>query len=150
MMKSPGYVKCAGFFLAAAMLLVCQPAFAEKRVALVLGNSAYQNVAKLPNPVNDGAVIARRSRTPASTWSIRATICRRPRPAARCATLPTVPAMPTIAWSIMPANGIEVDGANYLIPVERETGTRYRRFTTRRFRWIGCCWRSSPPRSCGW
>jgi len=58
MMKSPGYVKLRRFFLAAAMLLVCQPAFAEKRVALVLGNSAYQNVAKLPNPVNDGAVIA--------------------------------------------------------------------------------------------
>ena len=28
------------------------------RVALVLGNSAYQNVAQLPNPVNDGAIIA--------------------------------------------------------------------------------------------
>ena len=44
--------------LAAALLLVCQPAFAEKRVALVLGNSAYRNVAPLSNPVNDGAVIA--------------------------------------------------------------------------------------------
>ena len=32
---------------AAASLLVCEPAFAEKRVALVLGNSAYQNVAPL-------------------------------------------------------------------------------------------------------
>jgi uncharacterized caspase-like protein len=58
MMKSPGYLKLRRFFLVAALLLVCQPAFAEKRVALVLGNSAYQNVAKLPNPVNDGAVIA--------------------------------------------------------------------------------------------
>ena len=46
------------FGLAAAVLLACQPAHAEKRVALVLGNSAYQNVAPLPNPVNDGAVIA--------------------------------------------------------------------------------------------
>lgn len=58
MMKSPGSLKLYRFFLAAALLLVCQPAFAEKRVALVLGNSAYQNVAPLPNPVNDGAVIA--------------------------------------------------------------------------------------------
>src|SRR5437016_12353758 len=58
-MKSPGSLGLRGFLLAAALLLgVCQPAFAEKRVALVLGNSAYQNVARLPNPVNDGTVIA--------------------------------------------------------------------------------------------
>ena len=43
---------------AAASLLVCGPALAEKRVALVLGNSAYQNVAPLANPVNDSARIA--------------------------------------------------------------------------------------------
>ena len=46
------------FLAAAALLLVCQPAWAERRVALVLGNAAYQNAAKLPNPVNDSAVIA--------------------------------------------------------------------------------------------
>src|SRR5260370_2499896 len=58
-MKSLGSPKLSQFFLAAALLLlVCQPALAEKRVALVLGNSAYQNVPRLPNPVNDGAVIA--------------------------------------------------------------------------------------------
>src|SRR6478672_8550582 len=58
-MKSPGSLGLRRFFLAAALLLlVCQPAFAEKRVALVLGNSAYQNVAQLANPVNDGAMIA--------------------------------------------------------------------------------------------
>ena len=28
-------------------MLICQPALAEKRVALVLGNSAYQNVPPL-------------------------------------------------------------------------------------------------------
>ena len=33
------------------------PAFAEKRVALVIGNSAYQKVAKLPNPANDAAAM---------------------------------------------------------------------------------------------
>jgi hypothetical protein len=42
MMNSPGYAKLRGFFLAAALLLVCQPAFAAKRIALVIGNSAYQ------------------------------------------------------------------------------------------------------------
>jgi uncharacterized caspase-like protein len=60
-MKSPGFLlklPSADFSSPPLLLLVCQPAFAEKRVALVLGNSAYQNVARLPNPVNDGATIA--------------------------------------------------------------------------------------------
>ena len=30
-----------------------QTAFAEKRVALVIGNGAYQNVFQLPNPTQD-------------------------------------------------------------------------------------------------
>ena len=50
MMKSLGSLKLHRIFLAAALLLVCQPAFAEKRVALVLGNSAYQNVAAASEP----------------------------------------------------------------------------------------------------
>src|SRR5260370_40080733 len=58
MMNLPGSLKLRQLFLAAALFLVCQPALAEKRVALVLGNAAYQNVAPLPNPVNDGAMIA--------------------------------------------------------------------------------------------
>jgi hypothetical protein len=33
-------------------------AYAEKRVALVIGNSAYKNVARLTNPVNDAAAVA--------------------------------------------------------------------------------------------
>ncbi|WP_035973203.1 hypothetical protein, partial [Bradyrhizobium sp. WSM3983] len=32
-------------------------ALAEKRVALVMGNSAYKNVARLANPVNDAALV---------------------------------------------------------------------------------------------
>ncbi|HSR77197.1 MAG TPA: caspase family protein, partial [Xanthobacteraceae bacterium] len=30
---------------------------ADQRVALVIGNSAYQNVPKLPNPVNDARAV---------------------------------------------------------------------------------------------
>ena len=33
-------------------------AYAEKRVALVIGNSAYDKVAPLPNPANDAELIA--------------------------------------------------------------------------------------------
>ena len=34
------------------------PAFAEKRIALVVGNSAYQNITRLENPRNDATLMA--------------------------------------------------------------------------------------------
>jgi uncharacterized caspase-like protein len=43
--------------LAFSVYLGCGTAFAEKRVALVIGNSAYKNVAKLTNPANDAALV---------------------------------------------------------------------------------------------
>src|ERR1700687_2554683 len=45
-------------FLIFSIWLGCSSALAEKRVALVIGNSAYQKVAKLPNPANDAAAVA--------------------------------------------------------------------------------------------
>ncbi|MCP1970064.1 MULTISPECIES: caspase family protein [Bradyrhizobium] len=35
------------------------PAFAERRVALVIGNSAYRSTVQLPNPRNDATDVAR-------------------------------------------------------------------------------------------
>src|SRR6266480_729368 len=118
-MKSPGSLRLRGLFLAAALLLlVCQPAFAEKRVALVLGNSAYQNVAPLPNPVNDGATIAatlknagfdvvdsRHDLPAAETRRALRDFADRARDA-------------DIAVVYYAGHGMEVDGTNYLIPVD--------------------------------
>src|SRR5260370_1972178 len=39
--------------LAASLLAIAQPAHAEKRVALVIGNNDYKNVPKLQKAVND-------------------------------------------------------------------------------------------------
>lgn len=39
-------------------LLIAEPAVADKRVALVIGNSAYRNVAPLDNPKNDAKLMA--------------------------------------------------------------------------------------------
>ena len=117
MMKS-GSLKLYRWVVAAAALLVCQPAFAEKRVALVLGNSAYQNVAQLANPVNDSAKIAatlkaagfdvvdsRRDLPAAETRRALRDFADRARDA-------------DIAVVYYAGHGIEVDGANYLIPVD--------------------------------
>ena len=104
--------------VAGLLLAVCQPAFAEKRVALVLGNSAYQNVAPLANPVNDSARIAstlkdagfdvvdsRRDLPAAETRRALRDFADRARDA-------------DIAVVYYAGHGIEVDGANYLIPVD--------------------------------
>ena len=46
-------------FLAVCMSgLFSQSALADKRVALILGNSKYQNVSRLTNPANDAAMLA--------------------------------------------------------------------------------------------
>ncbi len=47
-------------FLAAILLifLFVSPAVAEKRIALVIGNSAYQSVSRLENPKNDALLVA--------------------------------------------------------------------------------------------
>jgi uncharacterized caspase-like protein len=103
---------------AAAFCLMSGPAFAEKRVALVLGNSAYKNVAPLTNPINDSARIAatlkeagfdvvdsRRDLPAAETRRALRDFADRARDA-------------DIAVVYYAGHGIEVDGANYLIPVD--------------------------------
>ena len=118
MMKSPGYPRLCRLLLAAALLLVCQPAFAEKRVALVLGNSSYQNVAKLPNPVNDGAVIAATLKDAGfDVVDLRQDLgILESRRALRDFADRASDA--DIAVVYYAGHGIEVDGANYLIPVD--------------------------------
>ena len=119
MARLPGSLRLHRFVLAAAaLLLVCQPAFADKRVALVLANSAYQNVAPLANPANDGAVVAstlkdagfdvvdyRRDLPAAETRRALRDFADRARDA-------------DIAVIYYAGHGIEVDGSNYLIPVD--------------------------------
>src|ERR1700733_11556994 len=128
MMNSPGSARLRRFLFcrflfcrfltAAALLLVSEPAFAEKRVALVLGNSAYQNVAPLPNPANDSAKMAatlkdagfdvvdsRRDLPAAETRRALRDFADRARDA-------------DIAVVYYAGHGIEVDGTNYLIPVD--------------------------------
>ncbi|MEH2586627.1 putative caspase-like protein [Bradyrhizobium sp. AZCC 1721] len=118
MMMSGSLKLCRWALAAAAFLLVSEPAFAEKRVALILGNSAYQNVAPLTNPVNDSSKIAatlkdagfdvvdsRRDLPAAETRRALRDFADRARDA-------------DIAVVYYAGHGIEVDGANYLIPVD--------------------------------
>ena len=132
--------------LAALLLFACTPAFAGKRVALVLGNSAYQNVPRLTNPVNDGRRLMADTFKKAgfdvvvSQQDLGALETRRVlRDFADSA------ADADIAVIYYAGHGIEVDGTNYLIPVDAQARARPT-WTTRRSRSIACCGRSSPPR----
>ena len=117
-MMSGSLKLCRWALAAATFLLVSEPALAEKRVALVLGNSAYRNVAPLANPVNDSARIAstlkdagfdvvdsRRDLSAADTRRALRDFADRSRDA-------------DIAVVYYAGHGIEVDGGNYLIPVD--------------------------------
>ena len=103
---------------AVALMFGADPAFAGKRVALVLANSAYQNAPQLTNPVNDGAVIAKTLKdagfdTVDSRHDLTALETRR---VLRDFADSTRDA--DIAVVYYAGHGIEVEGSNYLIPVD--------------------------------
>ncbi len=107
--------------LVAAALAGClanHSAFAEKRVAFVVGNSSYQNVVALANPANDAAAITEMFRKAAfdvveSRRDLKNVEMRR---ALRDFTEKAREA--DIAVIYYAGHGIEVDGTNYLVPVD--------------------------------
>lgn len=94
------------------------PALADKRVVFVIGNSSYQNVGALTNPANDAAAITEMFKKAAfdvveSRRDLKNTEMRR---ALRDFTEKARDA--DIAVIYYAGHGIEVDGTNYLIPVD--------------------------------
>lgn len=91
-----------------------------RRVALVVGNSAYKNVTRLPNPANDARAMADTlTRLGFETVSLKldqdfTTFRRSLRSFARKA------AGAELGLVFFAGHGIEVDGQNYLIPVDAE------------------------------
>jgi hypothetical protein len=106
----------------AALWVICLAAAgeaqAERRVALVIGNGAYQNAARLPNPTNDAKAMAdlfRKSgfdvvdaRENLGSLDIKRAV-RDFTAQARNADIAVV---------YFAGHGIEVSGTNYLIPVD--------------------------------
>jgi uncharacterized caspase-like protein len=104
--------------LIAAAWIGCSPAFAEKRVALVIGNSAYKNVPRLTNPVNDASLVAdtfKNAGFDAVTTRFDLTVSEM-RKALREFGASTREA--DIAVIYYAGHGIELDGNNYLIPTD--------------------------------
>jgi len=106
-----------------SILLGCGSALAEKRVALVIGNSAYQKVAKLSNPANDASAVAAMLKA-AGFDSVDARLnvpANDLRKSLREFAARTRDA--DIAVVYYAGHGIELDGINYLIPVDASLET---------------------------
>jgi uncharacterized caspase-like protein len=107
------------FFLAIVLaLLSCGSAHAEKRVALVVGNAAYQHVPRLGNPTNDVAAMAETLKGAGfdvvdARRDLKINEMRR---ALRDFSDKARDA--DVAVVYYAGHGIEVDGTNYLIPVD--------------------------------
>jgi hypothetical protein len=111
----------SGLLLAAtiaAAALVSTGARADKRVALVVGNSAYQKVQRLNNPVNDARAVAEVFKAAGFHvvdvhHDLNATALRR---TIRDFSQTTRDA--DIAVIYYAGHGIEVEGNNYVVPVD--------------------------------
>ena len=102
----------------AALALSYAPASAEKRVALVIGNSAYQSVTPLTNPSNDAGLIA--STFKAAGFEVvdlkRDLKVAELRRALRDFSDSASGA--DVAVVYYAGHGMEIDGTNYIIPTD--------------------------------
>jgi uncharacterized caspase-like protein len=105
-------------FAAAILAATAVNAFAEKRVALVIGNSAYKNVARLTNPVNDAAAVVGMFKTAGfdevvSRLDLNVVEMRR-----ALREFGNKARDADIAVIYYAGHGIELDGNNFLIPID--------------------------------
>ncbi|MDE5441105.1 caspase family protein [Bradyrhizobium sp. CSA207] len=101
-----------------AVWLGCGSAHAEKRVALVMGNSAYKNVARLANPANDAALVGGMFRKAGfDTVDVKLDLnVAEMRKALR--EFGGKAREADVAVVYYAGHGIELDGTNYLIPTD--------------------------------
>jgi uncharacterized caspase-like protein len=104
--------------LVLATWLGCGSAFAEKRVALIIGNSAYKNVPKLTNPVNDASLVAEMFKNAgfdAVTTKLNLNVSEMRKTLREFGASTRDADMAVIYYA---GHGIELDGNNYLIPTD--------------------------------
>ena len=98
--------------------LCCEPAFAARRIALVIGNSVYERVPQLQNPVQDATAMSQMFKAAAFDavtlkLDLKASEMRR---ALRDFSEDARDA--DIAIIYFAGHGLEIQGTNYLIPVD--------------------------------
>ncbi len=106
--------------IAAGILLGSQAAFAENRVALVIGQSAYRAVTALPNPANDARamsqLLADAGFDVTSTADLSQNEMRQK--VGEFAAKVAAKGPDTVALVFYAGHGLQIDGENFLIPVD--------------------------------
>ncbi len=103
------------FFL---ILLTCGSAQAERRVALVIGNSAYKSVPRLVNPVNDAALVGsmfKKAGFDSVDIKLDVSAADMRRSLREFANRTRDAEVAVVYYA---GHGIELDGNNYLIPTD--------------------------------
>jgi uncharacterized caspase-like protein len=98
--------------------LSCGSAQAERRVALVIGNSAYKTVPKLANPVNDAALVGgmlKKAGFDSTDIKTDLNAAEMRRALREFGAHARDAAVAVIYYA---GHGIELDGTNYLIPID--------------------------------
>jgi uncharacterized caspase-like protein len=111
-------------FLAAVFWIGCgSSALAEKRVALVMGNSAYKNVPSLTNPVNDAALVAAMFKNAGFDTVINKFDMNISEMRKALREFGANARDADVAVIYYAGHGIELDGNNYLIPTDAKLET---------------------------
>ena len=121
-----------GALLALVLLTAPWPASAAGRVALVVGNSTYEHTVRLQNPANDAADLSAALRRLGFDVTVAQDAGRTAlTEALRVFTRRSAGA--DVALVFYAGHGMEMDGVNYLLPVdarvERDTDLRYETVT---------------------
>ena len=104
----------------AAVLFGAQSAFAENRLALVIGQSAYRSVPALPNPANDARAVTQLltdSGFEVSTASDLSQSQMREK-VSEFAGKVAAKGADTVALVFYAGHGLQIDGENFLVPID--------------------------------
>ncbi len=104
---------------AAAFLISANAALAEKRVAFVVGNGTYKNVAALPNPAFDAKSMARVLRN-VGFDVVEGTNLTRDKMTERLLEFGQKAQGADVALFFYAGHGIAINGTNYLLPVDAD------------------------------
>ena len=104
----------------AAILLGTEAAFAENRLALVIGQSAYRSVPKLPNPANDAKAMSQLLSDSGFEVSTAADLSQTEMRAqvGDFAAKVAAKGPDTVALVFYAGHGLQIDGENFLVPVD--------------------------------
>ncbi|MCK1723745.1 caspase family protein [Bradyrhizobium sp. 141] len=106
------------FSLFVSIWLMCGSAHAERRIALVMGNSAYKSVPKLSNPSNDAALVGGMFKKAGFDWIDIKTDLNASEMRKALRDFGGRARDAEVAVIYYAGHGIELDGTNYLIPTD--------------------------------